>query len=418
MLTLHDNRKTATVLELAHQQADTQNIFFIHASDDASLHQAYLYIARRIGPEYLLKDFRGQDLQQIWRNESSEEKVGRFKSWLDDPENAETLFILDDMDGLKILEERAAALPNEAKNILYTTQNPVFRESSIRSRHKVRISTMDADKIIEVMEDVRNNERTAGEMTGDLHDRGTLLNIAAAVYGHPLAASIAIKYICRVISQYNAETAGMEFVIKFESDSFGERREFLDFTPEVPSIMETFYVSKSRLPEPDGAAWKLMQFHSMLETEGSASFDPRKFFFNHSCQITPEEFPDSDILGAENFYLRRLFSDLETVSFGERIEVSNPFSFHPLWLECTRHAMGSSGRLRYARQVLLVCYHSIFNQVGKASPRDIETRAKNFLPQALYCKKVCRNFRMPLEDLKPPEPVHQWMKYLDGASNP
>ena len=133
-------------------------------------------------------------------------------------------------------------------------------------------------------------------------------------------------------------------------------------------------------------------------------------------QITPEEFPDSDILGAENFYLRRLFNEIETVSLGERIEVSSPFRFHPLWLECTRHAMGSPGRLRYARQVLLVCYHSIFRHLGEASPIDMETRTKNFLLQAHHCKKVCRNFKMPLEDLKLPEPVPQWIMYLGGWS--
>ena len=417
VLTVHNHRKSATVLEMAHRQADTRNIFYVHASDKASLHQAYLHIARRVGPEYLLKNFRGQDLQQIWRNESSEEKVERFKSWLDDPENVDTLFILDDMDGLKSLEERAAALPNEAKNILYTTRDPLFRESSIRLRNKIRISTMDSEDIIKVMEDVRMNEKGNSEITGDLYDRATLLKIAAAVHGHPLAASIAIKYISRVISQYNAETAGMEFVRKFESDSHGERREFLDFSPEVPSIMETFHVSKSRLPEPDGAAWKLMQFHSMLETEGDASFDPREFFFNHSCPITSEEFLDSDILGAEDFYLRRLFSELESVSFGERLEVSSPFKFHPLWLECTRHAMGPSGRLRYARQVFLVCYYSIFDQLGKTTSADIEKRAKNFLPQALHCKEVCRNFRIPFEQLDLPEPIYQWIKYLHFSSN-
>jgi hypothetical protein len=199
-------------------------------------------------PEYLLTDIRGQDLQQIWRNKSSEDKVERFGSRLDGPGNIDTLFILDDIDGLKLLEERAAALPSKAKSILYTTRNLVFRESSIRARHVIRISTISSTDIVKVMEDMRDNERASSGTTGDLYDQKVLLKIAAAVYGHHLAASIAIKCISRVISQYNAETAGMEFVQKMHSSSFTEQREFLDFSPEVPSIMETFFVSKSRFP--------------------------------------------------------------------------------------------------------------------------------------------------------------------------
>jgi hypothetical protein len=138
-------RKTATLLEIAHQEADRRNIFFVHAHDAASLHQAYYHIAKTIGPEYLLKEYRGQDIQQIWSNESPEDKVGRFKVWLKDPENEDSLFLLDDMDGIQLLEHREAAFPDEAKTILYTTRNPVYHKDNIRSRHKVRLSAMDEE---------------------------------------------------------------------------------------------------------------------------------------------------------------------------------------------------------------------------------------------------------------------------------
>lgn len=82
MLIVLNGRKTATLLKIALQQADHRNIFFVRARDATSLHQAYLHIAKCIGPEYLLKGSRGQDLQGIWSNESAEDKVGRFKTWL------------------------------------------------------------------------------------------------------------------------------------------------------------------------------------------------------------------------------------------------------------------------------------------------------------------------------------------------
>jgi hypothetical protein len=133
------------LLEIAHQHADERNIFFVHAHDGPSLHQAYYHIAKAIGPEYLLNEYRGQDLQGIWSNESPEDKVGRFKIWLKDPENADALFLLDDMDGIQLLEHREAAFPDNAKTILYTTRNPIFHKDNIRSRHKLRLSGMDKD---------------------------------------------------------------------------------------------------------------------------------------------------------------------------------------------------------------------------------------------------------------------------------
>lgn len=137
--------KTATLLEIAHQESNERNIFFIHATCAASLHKAFLHITKCIGPDYLLKEFRGRDLQAIWSNESEEDKIGRFKVWLNDPENADALFLLDDMDGIQELENREAAFPDEAKTILYTTRNPVYHKDNIRQRHKIRLSIMETE---------------------------------------------------------------------------------------------------------------------------------------------------------------------------------------------------------------------------------------------------------------------------------
>lgn len=410
-----DCSKTATMVELAHQQADRRNIFFIHANDKSSLDKAYLDIARRIGPEYLMKEFRGRDVEGIWRNENPEGRVERFTSWLNDPENENALLLFDDIDGVKGLDERGTALPHEAKIVLYTTRDPVFSDLGFRSRRRFRISSMEIEDIIKIMEGIRDQEmidRQDSEKTSDLYHRETLLQIAETVYGHPLAASIAIKYIVRVISQNKAITAGAQFVAKLQSNSFEGRRRFLDFSPEVPSIMDTFRISQKRLRQPEGEAWKLLQFHGMIETESSDDFDPREFFFTHSCPITTKDFLDSDVLGAESFHLRELFSELEAVSFGERLAISKPMVFHPLWLECTRHAMGPNGRLRYARQILQVCYHSIFNQPGKISQSAMERRANNFLAHVRRCLEVCKNFKISLQELNLSEPIQTWIECL------
>lgn len=144
-LIIGNGSKTATLLEIAHQESEQRNIFFIHATDAASLHQSYLHIAKCIGPEYLLKEFLGRDIQAIWSSESEEDKVRRFKRWLNDPENIDSLFLLDDMDGIQELEDREAAFPDEAKIILYTTRNPIFHKNNIRRRQKLRLSTMNTE---------------------------------------------------------------------------------------------------------------------------------------------------------------------------------------------------------------------------------------------------------------------------------
>jgi hypothetical protein len=192
------------MVEIAHQQADRRNIFFIYANDKSSLDKAYVDIARRVGPEYLMKEFRGKDVEGIWRNENAAEKVERFRRWLNDPENENSLLLLDDIDGVKGLNERGTAFPREAKYILYTTRDPVLADLGSRPRQKFRISPMETHDIIKIMEEVRDREmldRPDSEKIGDLYHHETLYQISEYVYGLPLASAIAIKYIVRVVSQ-------------------------------------------------------------------------------------------------------------------------------------------------------------------------------------------------------------------------
>ena len=263
------------------------------------------------------------------------------------------------------------------------------------------------------MEDIRN-ERPEYGRTADLYNRDTLLEIVNAVRGHPLAASNAVKYIIRVVSQYKEATAGSRFVAMTAGNNYQARQHFLNYSPDSPSIMETFEVSQSRLSKPDAQARALMNFLSLIETEGEEDFDFRDFFFEHSCPVPPKDFPDHPILGAESFQLQDLFSELEKVSFGERLQTSRPFQFHPLWLECTRHSMGPKGRIRYARQVLLICYHTICVDHGIISIiPDIDD---SFLPHVRKCMQVCGSFKIGLDDLKLPAKVSKFFKVVEGTS--
>lgn len=393
------------MLNIARQELDCRNIFYVQGNDKTSLDRAYLHIARRIGPEYLMKEFQGKELQEAWRNERSEERIERFKAWLEDEENENSLFLFDDVDGVQGVSRIGETVPPEAQTVLYTTRNPVVHDPGFHF-HKIRITPMDADSVIKIMEAVRNEELTGGKSFGDLFQRQTLLQIAETVCGHPLAASIAIKYIIRVVSYNNPATAGQAFIDMFNSDNYKEREEFLNFNPEHVSVMETFHVSRRRLPDPEGQAWRLMQFHCMLDTSESGTN-----FFDHTCLIMSAEFPDHDILSTESVQVRnRLFNQIESVSFGERIHLSKPLMFHPLWLECTRHMMGPEGRLRYARQVLQVSYHSYFSQINQYGSDEARTRASGFLAHARHCMAVCRNFKIRFEDLDILDAIQEWVQ--------
>lgn len=219
------------------------------------MHNAYYHIARLVGPDYLPKGHIGRDIQGIWSNESQEDKVGRLKIWLEESENDQTLLLLDDLDGLRSTELRDSALPGEAKNILLTTRNPIFRGANISSIHTLRMPAMPSADIIEIMESARDTESPEYSSDADLHNEETLLSIAGAVSGHPLAATIAMKYIVRIGSLVDDTSAGRDFVAMFESPDLKSRRHFLDYRPDdTPSILETFLISKNRLADDQGPA--------------------------------------------------------------------------------------------------------------------------------------------------------------------
>jgi len=399
------------MLEFAHQQAKTRNVFLIQARDDASLTKAYVHIVRRIGHDQLLKGLPGYDLQQVWNNLSEEEKIDRFKQWLGTPENNETLFLVDDMDGLRKWSDRTAALPGEARTIIYTSRDPVFHSPDTRDHLTLRMSTMPCEDLISIMKHVRDSEinNLGINEDGDIYDQKTLLDIASNLDGHPLAASIAMKYIIRELSHNDAQIAGRQFVFRFRGNDPKMRRHFLNFTQEAPTIMETFYISKDRLTDPDGAAWRLMEICSMLHSplDGiKPRFDARHFLFKHPNTLKAAELKDEGILSGEDIPLGRLFSELERVSFGMRDKDSAGFSFHPLWAECARHQIGPESMLRYAREILLTCY----NAMKVANEQEVG----KYLIHARHCKRVCTSFKVSLENLEVPEPVHRWIRSLDG----
>jgi len=268
---------------------------------------------------------------------------------------------------------------------------------------------MNLQENLVLMEAVRLHERNGYDKTADLYDKGTLADIAELLSGHPLGIANAIKYIMRVSSWRGEAIAGSNFIATLKSNEHDARRHFLEYRPDSPSIMDTFQISQDRLRKPDGLARAMINFLGFIETESSeSSFDFRDFFFEHNCPIPSNEFQDHELLAAKEFQLNDIFRELEEVCFGERLETSHSFCFHSLWLECTRHSMEAEGRIRYARQVLLICHHAIVVDSIDNQSITITTSADHkFLPHVEKCLQVCKSFKMGLDDLKLPENVRR-----------
>jgi hypothetical protein len=397
--------KTEILLEAAYQRLNQTNIFFLRASDKASLDDAYFHIARRLGHDILLENYRGKPTLDIWNNMSREEKIEKFRDWLKQPENAETLFILDDLDGLKEPETILSAIPHEARTILFSTRNSVLREELDRNTHHLRLPSMNPNEAVQLMESVL--ERIGYEADGDILDRGILREIAIALYGHPLAAIVAIKYITKIIAQDGSESPERDFLDILKRSDFEARRRFLEYRASSSSIMETFLISRNRLRNKNGNGWKLMQYVAVLETDESI-VDFRKFFYNKSKKIDLVRFPDGDILEAKSTDISEAFAEFETVSFGERVRMTKPMQFHPLWLECTLHAMGVEGRKQHLRQVLTVCY-----LMTQGAPEDVSGL---YLPHVRHCVQVCKSFQIRLDGLLLPKETVDWVIGVIAAS--
>ena len=120
----NSTRKTEILLELGFRFRNRRNVFFIRAHDLESFQNAFLDISTGIGHDILASRYPTSDLARIWRGLQPSDRVCAFKSWLGDPENSDTIFIVDDLDGLIDDSVIKSALPSEARLILFSARDP------------------------------------------------------------------------------------------------------------------------------------------------------------------------------------------------------------------------------------------------------------------------------------------------------
>ncbi|KAL8664667.1 MAG: hypothetical protein Q9168_007858 [Polycauliona sp. 1 TL-2023] len=367
--------KTEILLELAFRLRNITNVFSIKPTDAKSLELAFLRIAVSIGHDLLSIRYKNADLASIWRGYSAEERVQAFKTWLGHKDNQPNVFLVDDLDGLCDGNLITAALPSQARVILYSARDPTIMENLERHGEVYHIPDMDTDEMAVLMNATlrRSGSRVSEYAISDVD----LESIAGIVSGHALGACRAIAYILNVLSQ-TSDTPATAFIKSFKGSDWKARRQFLDYKSRLGlSIMETFAISLERMHPAKGPALKLLEAMAFLSNSGK-SLHSRDFFGVQRPWLEElrQDLPDYDIfargLQDQNEYLL----DLERVSIGVRPVVPGPLQIHPLWVECIQQRAEHAGRLRWLRQILILC-HASFIHDGQQYLRLLDPFTQN-----------------------------------------
>ena len=370
------------------------NIFFIRAHDTRSLESSFLELANDVGHDLLSTRYPSTDLAAIWRDLGPSQRIRTFKSWLAEPSNQPLLFIVDDLDSLKDEAAIRAALPREARVILYSTRDPSIAGSLERSYQEHRVSTMDVDEMASLMTMVLT--RSGDTFSQAQISETDLEAIAKVVDGHALAACRAVSYIIQILSQIAADTPAKEFITMFQGSDWKARKHFLQYRPRFGlSIMETFALSLDRFRHHQVAAHQFLELLAFISSKDQ-SLDFRRFLRIERPwldELRPR-LPDYELFAAGLLEQGEYLTEFENVSIGFRDNLNTPLRLHPLWLECIRQRAGVEGRQRWLRQVLLLCHWPGVRDEIKTN--DDDDVLGPFVVNAL---QIAKDFRIDPDDI-------------------
>ncbi len=309
-----------------------------------------------MGHDLLLTRYPFTDLAAIWRDFGPGQRIRAFKAWLAEPKNQPLLFIVDDLDSLKHETAIKAALPREARLILYSTRDPSIVGNLEGDHQEHRVSTMDVDEMASLMNMVLSRSGTTSSLAQV--SETDLEAIAKVVDGHALAACRAVSFILNVLSHIVADAPAKEFIAMFQGPDWKARSRFLHHRPRFGlSIMETFILSLDRLRRHQVAVPRFLELLAFISSKDH-SLDFRRFLRVERPWMDDlrSSLPDYEIFAAGLFEQGEYLTELENVSIGVREASNTPLRLHPLWLECIRQRAGSEGRQRWLRQILLLCH--------------------------------------------------------------
>ena len=384
------------------------NVFFIQARDLETLESALLEIATSIGHDLLSLRFPHSDLAGIWRSYEPSERIRAFKDWLGQPSNQNSLFIIDDLDGYKEESLIKAALPREARVILYSTRDPTLIGSLDRDSQSYYIPTMKDDEMASLM--TTTIRRFGGIFSNANISEEEFEAIAQVVNGHALGACRAISYIFHVLAQTADKSPAKDFLAMFSGPDWESRLKFLEYKPRIGlSIMETFLISLARMYRHPIEAAKLLELLAFLGDKDQ-TIDFRNFLRLERpwLQELRPILPDYGVFASGLVGQREYLAELENVSIGVRHDMSTPLQIHPLWLECIQQRATHKGRIRWIRQIMIVCHASY--------ARGEEQSFSVLRPFLRNSCAIAARFGISVDELLESQGLNNWIKAFDEAS--
>jgi hypothetical protein len=349
-------RKTEILLELALRFRKHRNIFFVHANDSRSLQLAFVRCARSIGHDILESKFPNRDVFPIWQSYGDADKAEAFKVWLREAEERHNMLIVDDLDAIQDRDGIRDALPREVPIAIFSTRDPGLCRALSHTGCFIDIPEMEPHDIVSVMKSVLSEyelERYDTEIDSD-----NLEEIAKVVHGHPLAACRAISYITDILPlEIPSDAPELKFIEMFNGSNHSARKRFLEYKPPIgPSVMETFEISLQRLRRHQDQADKLLHVAAYMGNS-DAIMELREFLSLKRPWLgrIKEDLPDFDVFDQEFSGRGEYLAELQNVSIIQRSVRNEPLYIHPLWVECLKQRVGHEGRLRWMRQLYLLC---------------------------------------------------------------
>jgi hypothetical protein len=237
----------------------TSRISYLQPSVELSFTEALLSIANNIGSGLLATRHRKQNLYSLWSDLNVSQKIEAFHCWISAEESRKSFLLIDDIDAVPQSAIKAA-LPQEPRNILITTRNPILvkaLEDEYRLHiHWIKLASLADNDLMEY------TSRRFENFLGDGKHPSTctadhIETISRLAVGHPLVASRIVSYIATNLTEWHGPKAVEHFVKEVEKAHPMRKLpiQILKYKPMFQySIAETFESSRKRLPGPDGLA--------------------------------------------------------------------------------------------------------------------------------------------------------------------
>jgi hypothetical protein len=203
------------------------------------------------------------------------QRIEAFHSWFSAEESGKSFLLIDDIDAVPQSAIKAA-LPQEPRNILITTRNPILvkaLEDEYRLHiHWIKLASLADNDMMEY------TSRRFENFLGDGKHPSTctadhIETISRLAVGHPLVASRIVSYIATNLTEWHGPKAVEHFVKEVEKAHPMRKLpiQILTYKPMFQySIAETFESSRKRLDGPDGPSWTLMQLIAFMVLHDSA----------------------------------------------------------------------------------------------------------------------------------------------------